>query len=246
MYGFRELSSTGGPDALAQCLMSLDWSTATMLSARFAIVTPTGGLPADEPCHRAKGAQFVDGGYVEPTSLAAIADMAPRLMTMIAEQNEARKPDEPWLLPTLLYLRNTQGYDLIDDADRTESESLVPITGGAAKTHLTAEDAWIQRITQAMPAACPDSDDAEPCRDALRSFFGILPGGVVVVAPDSKPGVVPPLGWALSEMSRKRFSAAIDAATDCDARGEPSTTGYAGLRSLDRLMDFLGCAPGDR
>mgnify|MGYP006338170497 CR=1 FL=1 len=44
---------------IADCLASLDWSTAAMLSARFAIVTPTGGLPAEAPCDGATGAQFL-------------------------------------------------------------------------------------------------------------------------------------------------------------------------------------------
>ena len=83
---------------------------------------------------------------------------------------------------------------------------------------------------------------------AARRVAALADAGarVVVVAPDSKPGVVPPLGWALSEMSRKRFTAAIDAATACNVDGEPSRTGYAGLRSLDGLMDFLGCPSADR
>ena len=221
MLGFRELAATGGSDATTKCLASLDWSTAAMLSARFAIVTPTGGLPAQWPCNDApNGAQFVDGGYVEPTSLAALADTAPRLMAKIAEKNGERVEGEPWLLPMLVYLRNTQGYDLADDVARAESEPLVPITGGAAKGHLTAEDAWIQRITLAMPGACPDSDIAKDCRAALIELIrsgGLLPGGTLVIAPDSTPAVVPPLGWALSGMSQARFTSAIKSAAGCDA-----------------------------
>ena len=114
----------------------------------------------DPPCDQAASAQFVDGGYVEPTSLAALADTAPLLMAKIAAVNEERTDEQPWLVPMVLYLRNTQGYDLAQDIARAESEPLVPITGAAAKVHLTAEDAWIQRITLAMPSACPDGDDA--------------------------------------------------------------------------------------
>ena len=119
-----------------------------------------------------------------------------------------------------MYLRNTQGYDLADDVARAESEPLVPITGGAAKGHLAAEDAWIQRITMAMPGACPDSEAAEACRTALIELIrsgGILPGGALVIAPDSTPAVVPPLGWALSGMSQARFTSAIKSAAGCDA-----------------------------
>jgi hypothetical protein len=233
MLGFRELAATGGSDATTKCLASLDWSTAAMLSARFAIITPTGGLPAEPPCDDApNGAQFVDGGYVEPTSLAALADTAPRLMAMIAAQNAERaEEDDPWLLPVLVYLRNTQGYDLADDVARTESEPLVPLTGGAAKVHLTAEDSWIQRLTLAMPGACPDGESADGCREALRGLIGadgLLRGGTVVVAPASTPAVVPPLGWALSELSQARFTSAIAAAAGCP---DPTTSADAGAAS---------------
>lgn len=217
MLGFRELPASGDSDT-ADCLASLDWSTAVMLSARFAIVTPTGGLPAVKPCDGAEGAQFVDGGYVEPTALAALADTAPMLMTMIAEKNSTKATDDPWLVPTLLYLRNTQGYDLAEDVAHTESEPLVPLTGGAARINLTAEDAWIQRITLTMPQACPGGAVAEECRAALSALIaagGPLPGGTVVVAPGSTPAVVPPLGWALSEMSQARFTTAMAAAAGC-------------------------------
>ena len=80
-------------------------------------------------------------------------------MAKIAAQNEERaEEDDRGSCRCCVYLRNTQGYDLVDDVARAESEPLVPITGGAAKVNLTAEDAWIQRITLAMPGACPDGE----------------------------------------------------------------------------------------
>ncbi|MFD4420799.1 hypothetical protein ACFWN7_04745 [Agromyces sp. NPDC058484] len=252
MLGFRELPASGGSDPTTDCLASLDWSTAAMLSARFAIITPTGGLPAGPPCNGEDVAQFVDGGYVEPTSLAALADTAPRLMAMIADRNADRQDHQAWLMPMLIYLRNTQGYDLADDVARAESEPLVPITGGAARGNLTAEDAWIQRITLSMPAACPDSAAAAECRDALDELIragGMLPGGTVVIAPSSTPAVVPPLGWALSNMSEARFTSAIKVAAGCgresEARQDQSATTrsgrYSGLAEFAELIGFHPC-----
>ncbi|MFE6967435.1 hypothetical protein ACFVAJ_20320 [Agromyces sp. NPDC057679] len=247
MLGFRDLqvNEESDPESISECLMSLDWSTAVMLSARFAIITPTGGLPGAGRCDVAKGAQFVDGGYVEPTSLAALADLSPLISQKIAEHNGERVEGEPWLLPTLVYLRNTQGYDLAEDVARAESEPLVPITGGAAKTNLTAEDSWIQRITLAAAGACPDGPEGETCEKSLGWLHGdeVLPGGTVVVAPDSTPGVVPPLGWALSDLSRARFDAAI--ASDAVCRYDEPTVvsgGYAGLARLLTVMPNGRCA----
>lgn len=247
MLGFRDLqvNDESDPESISECLMSLDWSTAVMLSARFAVITPTGGLPGDGRCEVAKGAQFVDGGYVEPTSLAALADLSPLISHEIADHNAHRAEGEPWLLPTLVYLRNTQGYDLAEDVARAESEPLVPITGGAAKTNLTAEDSWIQRITLSAAGACPDGPEGESCEAALGWLHGddVLPGGTVVVAPDSTPGVVPPLGWALSDLSRARFDAAI--ATDVVCRDDEPTVasgGYAGLARLLAVMPNGRCA----
>ena len=256
MLGFRELPASGGSDPSIDCLGSLDWSTAAMLSARFAVITPTGGLPAGPPCDGKDVAQFVDGGYVEPTSLAALADTSPWLMARIAERNADRSDDGAWLMPMLIYLRNTQGYDLADDVARAESEPLVPITGGAAKGNLTAEDAWIQRITLAMPAACPDTEEAAKCRDALEEIIGdggMLHGGTVVIAPSSTPAVVPPLGWALSNMSEARFTSALKVAAGCEGtskkqekREEQSarTRGdrYTGLAEFAKLIGFQPCA----
>jgi hypothetical protein len=105
-----------------------------------------------------------------------------------------------------------------------------------------------------MPGACPDGTsrartdgaDADSCHDALQSLFDMLPGGAVVVAPDSKPGVVPPLGWALSEMSQKRFTAAIDAAMVCPEPEEQSTARYADLLELAKVMKLVECPPSGK
>ena len=163
MLGFRELAATGGSDATTKCLASLDWSTAAMLSARFAIVTPTGGLPAEPPCDELR---------TEPSSSTAGTSSPPpsrpgRHRAAADGEDRRRRTRSASTRRTVaacrccVYLRNTQGYDLADDVARAESEPLVPITGGAAKGHLTAEDAWIQRITLAMPGACPDGEAAD-------------------------------------------------------------------------------------
>ncbi|QAY73555.1 hypothetical protein ET445_09600 [Agromyces protaetiae] len=282
MLGFRELPldeearDADPPVDLSECLTTLDWSTAAMLSARFAVITPTGGMPANAPCNTPEDAQFVDGGYVEPTSLAALADTAPELMALLAKQNEQRAEGEGWLVPVLLYLRNTQGYDLAKDVARAESEALVPITGSAARTNLTAEDSWLQRIVLSLPSACPSEPaDAVGCRAALARFFGtddsglpgILDDGMVEIAPASTPAVVPPLGWALSQLSQSRFDSAIATAAGCTAMGESvrrdasvdaaeppvetaddgeappdATAGYPGLAKLGEVMGFDPCA----
>ena len=88
----------------------------------------------------------------------------------------------------------------------------MPITGGARERNLTAEDAWIQRITLTMPDACPDGEPPMDRRDALNEIIrvgGLLPGGTVVIAPGIHARRGPPLGWALSEMSQARFTTAM-------------------------------------
>ena len=248
----------------AACLASLDWSTAAMLSARFGLITPSGVLPAEAPCDKAAKAQLVDGGFVDGTSLSAVADTAPGLAELIAERNASSISGQALLMPVMLYLRNTQGYDLAEDLSRAEAEPLVPITGGAAKSNLVGEDAWLQRISIAWRSACPDGDapaGAGRCRAALEEFMGPtgkLPGGVVIVAPASTPSVMPPLGWALSEMSQKRFTAAMSVAAGChlqlvdDLAAVPATAtakkpvrtrlgGYTGFAGFAKVIDFDPC-----
>ena len=167
-------------------------------------------------------------------------------------------------MPVMLYLRNTQGYDLAEDLSRAEAEPLVPITGGAAKSNLIGEDAWLQRISLAWRSACPDGDvpaGAGRCRAAFEKFIGPtgeLPGGVVIVAPASTPSVMPPLGWALSEMSQKRFTAAMSVAAGChlrvvdDLAAVPSKDapkelvrtrlgGYPGFAAFAKVINFNPC-----
>ncbi|WP_022890642.1 hypothetical protein [Agromyces italicus] len=258
MLQFDELPGLADAQDASDCLAGLDWSTAAMLSARFAVITPTGSLPGQSPCGDVAGAQFVDGGYVEPTSLATIADIAPALMARFAEVN-ARPGSNVTLVPVLLYLRNSQGYDLVTDIARAEAEPLAPITGNAARVRLTGQDAWIQRIALSMPESCPGeratgdagqmTGDRElsACRtafDAVVGPGGTAEGGVIVVAPASEPAVVPPLGWALSEASQARFSAALHTAANCPGQGDRSTRAeraaashhYPGLDTVPALF----------
>lgn len=260
MLQFDELPGLADAQQASDCLAGLDWSTASMLSARFAVITPTGSLPGREPCTAVDGAQFVDGGYVEPTSLATIADIAPELMDRFAEVN-AQPGSDVTLVPVLLYLRNSQGYDLVTDIARAEAEPLAPITGNAARVRLTGQDAWIQRIALTMPDACPDEKGEEEgegtsaseetpastCLDAFDRLVGDgapAAGGVIVVAPASEPAVVPPLGWALSQASQARFSAALHTAANCPADGARATDEeraaashhYPGLDAVPRLF----------
>lgn len=253
MLQFDELPGLEDAQDASDCLAGLDWSTAAMLSARFAVITPTGSLPGEHPCGDVAGAQFVDGGYVEPTSLATIADIAPELMDRFAEVN-ARPGSDVSLVPVLLYLRNSQGYDLVTDIARAESEPLAPITGNAARVRLTGQDAWIQRIALTMPEACPsetgsaDPEQASACRAAFEAVVGPggpAAGGVIVVAPGSEPAVVPPLGWALSEASQARFSEALHTAANCRAAGETASREEREAAShhypgLDRVPALFG------
>lgn len=247
MLQFGELPGVDGAQDAADCLAGLDWSTAAMLSARFAVITPTGSMPGTGPCRDVggrAGAQFVDGGYVEPTSLATIADIAPALMKVFAAVNDDPASDTK-LVPVLLYLRNSQGYDLVTDVTRAEAEPLAPITGNAARVRLTAQDAWIQRIALTLPEACPEGDAAcAAAVDTLIGDEGRIDGGVVVVAPASEPAVVPPLGWALSSASRDRFTEALSTAAHCgqDSFGEleAASSHYPGLDELPRLFERDG------
>lgn len=198
-----------------ECKKLIDSATATMLSARFPIVTPGGRLPKAADCD--SSAQLVDGGYAEGTGLGTLADLAPQITAILREKNsDAQFRDAPYV-PIVVYLRNSGGFDLVKALKDVTAEPLVPLVGYAAKATQLTDAAWLQRLSGALADVCEEGNTT--CTNAVKATREKLSGQTVVAAPETRPAVVPPLGWALSTFSIGSLEAALtkEITTPCAA-----------------------------
>lgn len=189
----------------AECFDGLDWATSAMLSARFPIITPAARFDEGDGCGD-EDMQLIDGGYAEGSGLGTAADLAPGIADAISEWN-AREYREHPIVPILLFLKNSAGYDLREDLDAVAAEPLVPIIGFSAASKQATQAAWIQRIASAFGTVGTATDAAG---DAITGLREKLPALTVVVAPSTEPAVVPPLGWSLSDFSIGSLNRAMD------------------------------------
>jgi hypothetical protein len=211
------------------CFSGMEWATAAMLSARFAVITPAARVPGESVCGDAS-MQLVDGGYAEPSGLGTAADLAPVIADRIATWNRLHPAAEP-IVPILVYLKNSAGYDLRRDLEDVTAEPLVPIVGYPALTKASTEQALRQRATAAF-VTIGEGDRAgaaviEEVQDCGND--GCLPGLEVIVAPSTVPAVMPPLGWALSAFSIESLNRAMTVQT------QPATNEVPNLHTLRSL-----------
>ncbi|WP_104192506.1 hypothetical protein [Cryobacterium sp. Y82] len=234
-----------------QCSLSLDWAAAAMLSGRFPIITPAGRLPSGTAeCTAGTDSQLIDGGYAEGSGLGTISDIAPDIANAIRGYNATVDPEVgAYAMPILLFLRNGAGFDLADKVSEITAEPLVPIVGFSAKGKQSDQNAWVQRITASLAASCPTPggshagtpaeqqtavDGETKCAETQKDLHDVIPDGVVVVAPSTRPTIVPPLGWALSSFSRSSLSEALShemVDSPCDLTNQ----GYARFCGLLKL-----------
>lgn len=180
----------------AACFAEMEWATAAMLSARFPVITPAARIERG-PCGD-ETMQLVDGGYAEGSGLGTAADLAPTIADRISEWNTRAGDGAPPIVPILVYLKNSAGYDLREDLEGVAAEPLVPVVGFAALSKDDTEEVLLQRAAAAFGTVGEVGGDAG---SAVADLQGTLPGLVVAVAPSTEPAVVPPLGWALSSFS---------------------------------------------
>lgn len=225
-----------------RCLGDLDWATAALFSGRFPIITPAGGFPVagSADCAEGPALQLIDGGYAEGSGLATMADLSPELADIVRSYNATAdgSADKPFAVPTILFARNGVGFDLVQAAGKASAETLVPIVGYGAQKELSDQDAWIQRIIASFAEACAANpkETAGDCADALSDQYESIPGGIVAVAPSTRPTVAPPLGWALSCYTQKSLQSAL----------EKEKTTKRDIGRFGRLADlyaYLGVVP---
>ena len=205
-------------------------STAAVLGARFPLVSPSGRveggcaaartysessllveesgcMASEERCE----AQLVDGGYIDNSGMLTIAQLLPELRTLVSAQN-AKTPDFPIAIVVLEIDSHFQPGAATVQAVDPRRETFIPaevlIAGGKA-----LEIASQREVIETSPDGC-----------------------VLTVSPQSRPGVLAPLGWALSPASRENLADALTAPP-------PGATGVSRVEPgarLRRLQRWLG------
>lgn len=248
-------------DQQAQCTLRLRWSTATMLSARFPIISPAGRAPAvvtdangDTECQTRSGFQLIDGGYSEGSGLGTISDLWPAVQAEVLNHNAcvpavAALPaggelpenhpcanmdaENEIVIPVFLYLQNSPGADIVTRPPQAAGELAVPLAGLKARELQIASAAWIQRL-EAGANVCPGTAADNACMMATAEVRKALGNrSVVVVAPNSVPALAAPLGWSLSNISQQQLEKAMD-------EEALVTEAEAGMQPFARLLAYLG------
>lgn len=233
------------------CAAHLDWATASMLSARFPVVTPAGGVGEEGECTDVPRFQLIDGGYAENTGLGLIADLAPSIGEIVRYYNTSeRSADDPVVVPHVMFIQNDPGGYIAEPVRDDIPELQVPIVGqGTAGTQVAAS-AWIQRALTSLQDVCGEpaaqgtsstSNGAAPEGDAIVAVPCNAPAGtasdrVVIVAIGTQPSIAVPLGWALSGPTRQQLFDDVDAQGEATCQA-PDWSEYK--TCLGKLIDAL-------
>ncbi|MBT2516271.1 hypothetical protein J7E29_02380 [Streptomyces sp. ISL-90] len=193
-----------------KCSLALDWATASLLSARFPVVSPAGRTGGEgEACSAVPDVQLSDGGIVDNSGLATIADLVPEVMALVRAKNaEIAAPSAatPWVVPIVMYISNSPGGDLSATQQQPWSDLAIAVDAqGEGHEAQNSDRAWLQRISSGTIDAC----SAKQCAIAAAWVRDTVGSGVAVVAPRSGPTVSAPLGWALSDVSLDAIDAEV-------------------------------------
>jgi hypothetical protein len=169
------------------------------LASRFPYVTPSGVVG---PCGPWRTDQLVDGGYAENTGLGIIIDLAPEWMRLVRTHNDAvlTAGRGTIVVPLVVFLTNGPGTDLLPhDRPITQELFVPPVAFMRGAGSQNDPSALLQRV-----AAVTREPLWTVTGDAARQVDATIPAKrrTFVVFPATKPGVVAPLGWTLSETSR--------------------------------------------
>ncbi|MEU2238280.1 hypothetical protein ABZ572_02605 [Streptomyces sp. NPDC018338] len=184
-------------------------STAVHLSARFPYISPSGRMHRCVTDGNPQKLADLDGGTLESSGLALLLELWEAVEPHVAAHNRAvaagaeagAGADGRYVLPLLVVLDNHyQSKAAAPDAER-QQEAVAPLIASrspkAALSVSTLGQLGLYRFTGALPgiaaAASAIRVDGVACPQ-VRSFFA---------APSARPGIAAPLGWVLSDMSKR-------------------------------------------
>ncbi|GAA1138955.1 hypothetical protein GCM10009583_05790 [Ornithinicoccus hortensis] len=210
------------------CLGELSTATASMLTARFPYVTPSGVIG---PCGEWPVQQLVDGGYTENTGLGTLVDLAPQWLVLVQEHNRAALAGSEdaieLVVPLVVYLDNGTGSDLAAPRNNLTNELLVPpVANSRAAKSQSDTGALLQRVAALTGpwrlglGATIGPDVPHP--EIVEAIEQWRPHSVVVVNQTTFPSVTAPLGWVLSQDSMDTLDEAMQ--RQVESRCDPATT----------------------
>jgi hypothetical protein len=215
---------------------TLRLSTAALLSARFAWVTPTGtmvrcfGSGSQDPATAA----VIDGGYLEGSGIASLLELWDILEPVVASHNRAvagstSRIPVPYVVPLFALLDNHYSSVAVSAPPGRVREITAPLVGRSAPQTVVRssvlEQAALLRFAGSPPGLSADSRAVlsnGACID-VRSFH---------VAPRKRPGVEAPLGWVLSDYSTNNLDVQLENLWNAPASqtGQMDVSGRIGLR----------------
>lgn len=175
----------------------LQLATAALLSARFPIVSPPGGIdrpkivnggscvPPDDP----DAIYLIDGGFVDGTGARPMASLIPEIRDHLRERN-ATRGDAACIQPVVLQVDN--GYT---DLTRRSSATRPGGVRSALLGFLSAAGGAADSARQDLALAARDGLDVGCDAPERASRY-------VHIHPEAHPGIEAPLGWTLSRASR--------------------------------------------
>ncbi len=173
-------------------------STAALLSARFPVVSPTGGLYrcGSKGKDDTKNARLsdVDGGAIETSGAKPVEEVFAQLAPLIQAANAQRSG---CIRPRLVLLDNNYVSSERSDpaGHQLESQLLLQAKGigGKGLTAAARQEAALA-FDHFFAGTCPDSSGTPSTSDACAN-------SVAYIVPSEHPGVRAPLGWTLSKVS---------------------------------------------
>jgi hypothetical protein len=199
---------------------NLTLAAASLMSARFPYVSPTGALTA---CLSGSPEQLfvADGGYLENTGLHTLLALWQDLEPLIEDLNATGRVD---IVPVAVFVENHYVSAAVSEPDERPRE----LTGPP-----NADQKALLR--------------SEPLEQMLAAEFEWQPGDKglerhwFVVAPTTQPDVSAPLGWSLSKASRTALDCQIPEAIRKDRDENPcdATVPGEGVSDIDKLVSLL-------
>ena len=171
----------------AGCDKSVAVSTATLLSARWPYISPSGQLPCAGP-----RTSVVDGGYADGAGVQAALELRNQLAPLIARYNANPNTRQP-VVPILVVIDNHYLSSASAVPAAPTPELLVPPETLSRSNSTRDVDRW--EAAAAAFASVPGKPETH-CSLAAAS------GGVVILAPTTRPGLPAPLAWTLAKSSR--------------------------------------------
>ena len=182
-------------------------STAALLSARFPIISPAGRVDCGQPAELL----VVDGGYFDDSAASPLQELWARLAPLVDAFN--RRSGDRCVVPVMLQIDNAY-ISTAPPPDARPRELAAPLTAFA-----NARSAREKGAEQALGV----SFGRRLLDDGSRPVTGTRERPLeryVQIFPRVQPGAQAPLGWTLSEPSRRSLAGQVQSGPNAKALAE--------------------------